>query len=164
MVTYSRRILYHTHMREKNMDIREDLRRSVINSLPELNEIQDESLRRKVVDAWAGVRFNRLTKYGRPATRTHPRSSRGPKPITSEESPCSLSPSLTAWPNSFPNCPSNEICLWRVPSATTWGSRMSLILRTRNVGEVNRTFQVSRPSDTPSSARMCASPSVCPRK
>jgi len=35
------------------MDIREELRRSVINSLPELNEIQDESLRRKVIDAWA---------------------------------------------------------------------------------------------------------------
>ena len=81
------------------MDIREELRRSVINSLPELNEIQDESLRRKVVDAWAGVRFNRLTKYGRPATRTHPRSSRGPKPITSEESLLAIAIALATHPS-----------------------------------------------------------------
>ena len=31
----------------------EELRRAVIDSLPEVNEIQDESLRSKVVDAWA---------------------------------------------------------------------------------------------------------------
>lgn len=35
------------------MEIREELRRSVVKSLPELGEIQNESLRRKVVDAWA---------------------------------------------------------------------------------------------------------------
>ncbi len=35
------------------MDIREELRRSVIDSLPELKEIQDQSLRSKVIDAWA---------------------------------------------------------------------------------------------------------------
>ena len=35
------------------MKIGEELRRSVIDSLPEVNEIQDELLRSKVVDAWA---------------------------------------------------------------------------------------------------------------
>ena len=35
------------------MQIREELRRSVIKSLPELNEIRDEPLRSKVIDAWA---------------------------------------------------------------------------------------------------------------
>lgn len=35
------------------MKIQEELRRSVIKSLPELDEIGDKSLRNKVVDAWA---------------------------------------------------------------------------------------------------------------
>ena len=35
------------------MDINEELRRSVIESLPELYEITDEPLRHKVIDAWA---------------------------------------------------------------------------------------------------------------
>ena len=35
------------------MNISQELRNSVIGSLPELNEIRDESLRAKVVDAWA---------------------------------------------------------------------------------------------------------------
>ena len=35
------------------MEIREDLRESVRNSLPELSEIADEKLRNLVVDAWA---------------------------------------------------------------------------------------------------------------
>ena len=35
------------------MHISDELRQSVIRSLPELNEIEDESLRSKIVDAWA---------------------------------------------------------------------------------------------------------------
>jgi putative nucleotidyltransferase with HDIG domain len=35
------------------MQISDELRRSVSRSLPELNEIQDEGLRHKVIDAWA---------------------------------------------------------------------------------------------------------------
>lgn len=35
------------------MEIREDLRRSVSDALPELSEIRDNELRAKVIDAWA---------------------------------------------------------------------------------------------------------------
>ena len=35
------------------MQISEELRQSVIRSLPEVNEISDETLRNKVIDAWA---------------------------------------------------------------------------------------------------------------
>ena len=35
------------------MEIREDLRRSVIRSLPEIDQIDDPTLRSKVIDAWA---------------------------------------------------------------------------------------------------------------
>ena len=35
------------------MQISEELRQSVVRSLPEVNEIGDETLRNKVIDAWA---------------------------------------------------------------------------------------------------------------
>lgn len=35
------------------MKVADDLRQSVIHSLPELNEIRDEALRNQVIDAWA---------------------------------------------------------------------------------------------------------------
>ena len=35
------------------MQISEELRQSVIRSLPEVNEISDETLRGQVIDAWA---------------------------------------------------------------------------------------------------------------
>jgi hypothetical protein len=35
------------------MDISQEARKSVIRSLPELEEIKDEVLRHKVIDAWA---------------------------------------------------------------------------------------------------------------
>ena len=35
------------------MEIREDLRQSVVRSLPEIGQIQDPTLRHKVTDAWA---------------------------------------------------------------------------------------------------------------
>jgi 23S rRNA maturation-related 3'-5' exoribonuclease YhaM len=35
------------------MQISDELRQSVIQSLPELNEIRDDALRQKVIDAWA---------------------------------------------------------------------------------------------------------------
>ena len=35
------------------MQISEELRQSVICSLPEVNEIGDETLRNQVIDAWA---------------------------------------------------------------------------------------------------------------
>ena len=35
------------------MQISEELRQSVVRSLPEVNEISDETLRNQVIDAWA---------------------------------------------------------------------------------------------------------------